>query len=1105
MKRLMFFILLVLTSVVASAKTYYVSTSGSDANPGTSSTAPWKTLNKVNSFVFAANDSILFKRGDVFFGSVVVNRNNLTFSAYGTGAKPVINGFVTASSWTSLGNGVYECAVNAKKRLNMVMLNGKVQQIGRYPNASDADGGYLFFEGATSTSITDNQLSSTVNWTGAEVAIRKNGFTIDRCIVTSQSGGTINYKMGRGINSGITPVMNAAKLDHGYFFMNDPRTLDQLGEWYFDSAKNKLQMFFGSNDPANFNVQVSAVDTLFNLAFKSSIKIDNLGFNGGNSSGIFAMNNSNVTVQYCDITNVGARGIHFFNVANVLIDNVSTNNVLSNGIQVISKVQPNVVVRNCTVKNTALLPGLGSYYESADYKGMFLEAANNLTVEYNVVDSTGLAGIQFQGNDVLVKNNKVTNFCCTLHDNGGIYSYVAGTDAKPGAYFTNRTVMGNIVINGVGAPYGTPSMLPYVAGIYLDGRTMNVTVTDNTISKCPKNGVHCNNPSGITIRNNTFFDNGRDISFMRWSWGSITNLNIKKNISFPLTQDQKNIYYTNGGLNTPVTTSLQDNLKSLGSIDSNYYHSISDAGVALEIYNTEGGAAIPVTPYSLDSWQQFTGHDITTKKPAQKIQAYTINSQVGSNLFPNSQFTSNINNTTVYGSGVTAAWDNTSKVTGSGSLRMQFATPTANRYGLLYNSVGAVSSAKKYVLRYTTVGTSSNGITRAYISKLASPYTQLVPTQSSSFGLTKKTHEFLFDAPISEGNARFMIEIAQTSGTTYIDNIEFYEVTATVNTIESQVKFIYNDTKAPKTYTLDAKYVGVDSTIYNGSLTLQPFSSKVMIKGGALDTLPVAYAGKDLVVKLPADTIVLTGTGTGTIISYSWTKIAGPSQYSLLNATTASAKVTNLVAGTYTFLFKVINKSGIAATDTVNVITSGVLPVNLVDFTAKASGNKVQLNWITSNEVNSSHYDVERSANGRDFEKIGTVISNNSIDQSSYAFTDNFSISSTIYYRLAMVDNDGSFSYSKIIAVSVKTGKAFTVQAVSVSSSNVKINITSTQQQPFSYAVTDVSGRILINKNVELQPGYNTLISSLPLSGNGIYYVKLLSSNAVITKAVVRQ
>lgn len=1104
MRPLLFFILLNCASV-ANAKVYYVSTSGNDANAGTSSTAPWKTLARVNAFTFAANDSILFKRGDVFFGSVIVKRNNLTFSAYGSGARPIITGLISATGWTAIGNGVYECTVTAKKRLNVVLLNGAIQQIGRYPNATDANGGFLTYEAATTTSVTDNQLSGTVNWTGAEVAIKKKSYWIDRCIVTSQSGGTINYKMGRSVNSNVTPSMASATLGYGYFFMNDPRTLDQAGEWYFDSTKSKLQMYFGSANPSAFNIQVSAVDTLFNIGVRTSIRVSNISFNGGNTSGIYALNAANITVDYCDLNNIGGRGIQFSNIPNVLIDNVTVNNVLSSSIQVYCKNQPNVTIRNCTVKNNGLFAGMGSYFDGCDYKGMYADASSNLLIEYNVVDSIGLAGIQFQGNDVVVRNNRISNFCNTLEDQGGVYTYVSGTDANPGAYYTNRLVTGNIVSKGIGAPQGTTSTTGDFAGIYLDGRTMNVTVTGNTVFDCNNNAFQSNNPKNINVYNNTFYNNLRDVTFTRWAWGSISNLNIKRNISFSMNSTQRNMVYTNAALNTPVPTTIPDDLKKLGSMDSNYFHSISDAGFALEMYETEGGAPIPVTPFSLGGWQAFSGFDIASKKPAQVIQAYTINSQKGSNLFPNSQFTSNINNTTIYGTGVTAAWDNTSKVNGTGSLRMMFATPTANRYGLLYNTVGAVSSTKKYIVRYTTVGTSTNGVTRAYISKQASPYTQLTAIQSASFGLDKKRHEFLFVAPLNEANARFMIEVAQTSGTTYIDDIEFYEVDATVNTIESQVKFLYNDTKSERTYSLDAKYIGVDSTVYNGTITLQPYSSTVMVKAGPVDTLPVAIAGADVVVKLPVDSVLLSGTATGTVVAYSWTKIAGPSQYTLINASTAKAKLTNLSPGTYTFQFRITTKSGFTAADTVNVIVSSVLPVTLVEFNAKPSKGQAQLKWVTTNEVNSSHYEIQRSSNGKEFETVGSVESNNSLEKNTYNFTDNISTNNVVYYRLSMVDKDGSFAYSKVISVSVNAGKSFAVEKLSVRMQDVNINLTSTEQQPFSFMVTDVNGRILLSKHVELEAGYNTLTATLPVSATGIYYVKMMSSNSTFTKAVVRQ
>ena len=78
--------------------TYYVdATGGNDAWPGTEA-QPWQTIGKVNGEVFVAGDYVLFKRGETWTGTVLLVTwsgaagNPITFGAYGTGAKPIIDG-----------------------------------------------------------------------------------------------------------------------------------------------------------------------------------------------------------------------------------------------------------------------------------------------------------------------------------------------------------------------------------------------------------------------------------------------------------------------------------------------------------------------------------------------------------------------------------------------------------------------------------------------------------------------------------------------------------------------------------------------------------------------------------------------------------------------------------------------------------------------------------------------------------------------------------------------------------------------------------------------------------------------------------------------------
>jgi major membrane immunogen (membrane-anchored lipoprotein) len=85
---------------------------------------------------------------------------------------------------------------------------------------------------------------------------------------------------------------------------------------------------------------------------------------------------------------------------------------------------------------------------------------------------------------------------------------------------------------------------------------------------------------------------------------------------------------------------------------------------------------------------------------------------------------------------------------------------------------------------------------------------------------------------------------------------------------------------------------------------------------------PTANAGADQTITLPTNSIILSGTGTdadGTIASYSWTKVSGPSTFSIGNSSSSTVNISNLVAGTYQFELKVTDDKGAIGKDTVQV------------------------------------------------------------------------------------------------------------------------------------------------------------------------------------------
>lgn len=93
----------------------------------------------------------------------------------------------------------------------------------------------------------------------------------------------------------------------------------------------------------------------------------------------------------------------------------------------------------------------------------------------------------------------------------------------------------------------------------------------------------------------------------------------------------------------------------------------------------------------------------------------------------------------------------------------------------------------------------------------------------------------------------------------------------------------------------------------------------------------------------------------------------------------------------------------------------GVLPIKLKTFTARALASKVHLEWTTAEEINNSHFEVERSTNARVWSSIQTVSAKG--EPASYTYSDAAPAGGDVYYRLKSVDIDGKSEYSHVVKV----------------------------------------------------------------------------------------
>ena len=106
-----------------------------------------------------------------------------------------------------------------------------------------------------------------------------------------------------------------------------------------------------------------------------------------------------------------------------------------------------------------------------------------------------------------------------------------------------------------------------------------------------------------------------------------------------------------------------------------------------------------------------------------------------------------------------------------------------------------------------------------------------------------------------------------------------------------------------------------------------------------------------------------------------------------------------------------------ASANHIAIIGAITLPVSIASIKAVAAVGKTTINWSTGSELNFSYFTVEKSTNGSTFIEAGRVASKGIATGSSYSFVD---LSGAKYYRVKIVDKDGSFRYSQIISVAAK-------------------------------------------------------------------------------------
>ena len=180
------------------------------------------------------------------------------------------------------------------------------------------------------------------------------------------------------------------------------------------------------------------------------------------------------------------------------------------------------------------------------------------------------------------------------------------------------------------------------------------------------------------------------------------------------------------------------------------------------------------------------------------------------------------------------------------------------------------------------------------------------------------------------------------------------------------------------------------------------------------------------------------------------------------------------------------------------------LPIELTDFTAEKDEQNAVLKWQTATEINSDHFDIERSTDAEKWESIAKVAAaGHSQTERNYQFADVVPFSGDNYYRLKQVDTDGSYQYSHVEVVKFEERVTSGI-AVYPNPANDAIHLeySFTQEENIQVELFDINGKKHFSQN------YNSSESRYQINTSqlvpGTYFLQITTSTEMITRKVIK-
>lgn len=178
-----------------------------------------------------------------------------------------------------------------------------------------------------------------------------------------------------------------------------------------------------------------------------------------------------------------------------------------------------------------------------------------------------------------------------------------------------------------------------------------------------------------------------------------------------------------------------------------------------------------------------------------------------------------------------------------------------------------------------------------------------------------------------------------------------------------------------------------------------------------------------------------------------------------------------------------------------------VLPVTFGVFTAQKLEKSVKLNWTTQQEINSSHFIIERSADGRTWGPVTSVAAaGNSSNPLTYTAFDNLPMNGSNYYRIKQVDTDGNFQVSVVKNVNFTLGSVINVSP-NPATDLIVITMDKTSNAVLSIQIFDAVGNTVLTQQTTLSKIHITTSGF----ARGLYFIKIINAGEIATQKLLLQ